>query len=166
MASLSKEYLLKSLINLLPTEEQMKTVGLFIRTFKRDYRAIVEGWMFVYRKSSPYHRLNLLYLANEVVQTTKDVDPDSIELKILLKKVVNEVFEETKKMAMKNPSLYKKYCELENVWIQRNVMVLESHGINLGDLIRNIEKTFNDKAKLSAVLEDALSRVRKGSGGG
>ncbi|ADM10913.1 uncharacterized protein Eint_010500 [Encephalitozoon intestinalis ATCC 50506] len=163
MASLSKEYLLKSLINLLPTEEQMKTAGLFIRTFKKDYKEIVDGWMFVYNRSSTYHRLNLLYLANEVVQTTRDVDPDSIELKILLKKAVNQVFEETKKMAMKNPSLYRKYCELEKVWIQRSVMVMESHGINLGELIRNIEKSFNDKSKLSIVLEDALAKVRESS---
>ncbi|KMV66716.1 hypothetical protein M970_010450 [Encephalitozoon cuniculi EcunIII-L] len=165
MTSLSREYLLKSLINLLPTEEQMKTVGLFIRTFKKDYRAIVDGWMFVYGKSSAYHKLNLLYLANEVVQTTRDADPDSIELKIMFKKAVNEVFEETKKATMENPSLYKKYCELENVWVQRNVMVMESHGINLGELVRSIEKTFSDKAKLSAVLKDALARIQSSSGG-
>ena len=160
MSSLSKEYLLKSLVGLLPTEEQMKTVGLFIRTFKKDHRVVVDGWMHVYAGSSVYHRLALLYLANEVVQTTRDADRDSIELKMLFKGAVNEVFEETKKMAAAVPSLHKKYCELESVWVQRGVMAMEGNGLNLGDLIRSIEKTFSDKEKLCAVLEDALARVR------
>lgn len=163
MASLSKEYLLKSLIGLLPTEEQMKTIGLFIRTFRKDHRAIVDAWAYVYAGSSIYHRLTLLYLANEVVQTTRDTDPDSIELKILFKRAVNEVFEKTKKMAEAVPSLHKKYCELESVWAQRGVMAMESHGISLGDLIRSIEKAFGNKERLCGVLEDALARIRQGS---
>lgn len=150
-------------MNLLPTEEQMKSVGLYIRTFRKEYRVIVDGWLFVYERASVYHKLNLLYLANEVVQTARDSDPASIELKIGFKKAVNKVFGGTKEMVANNPPLYKKYCELENVWMQRSVMTLESHGLNLGDLLRNIERSFNDKNKLSAILEGALAKIRKES---
>lgn len=165
MTLLSKDYLLKVLTNLLPTEEQMKSVGLYIRTFKKDYRTIAEGWLFVYERVSVYHKLNLLYLANEVVQTVREIDLDSIELKIAFKKAVNGVFGNTKEAVVKNPPLYRKYCELENVWIQRNVMTLESYGLNLEDLLRSIEKSFCDKAKLSKILEGALARIRSAPDG-
>jgi regulator of Ty1 transposition protein 103 len=160
MTLLSREYLLKSLINLLPTEEQMKSVGLYIRTFKKDYETIVEGWEFVYHRASIYHKLNLLYLANEVVQTTRDVDSDSLSLKMSFKKAVNRVFKDTKEESRGNRALHKKYCDLEDVWIQRNVMSIESNGINLEDLLRSIEASFSDKAKLIEVLEKTLSQLR------
>jgi len=138
----------------------MKTIGLFIKTFKKDHSTIVDAWMFVYERSSAYHRLNLLYLANEIVQTTRDADACSMELKMAFKTAVSKVFGQTKQAVVGNVHLYKKYCELENVWIQRNVMAVESYGVNLADLIRSIEKAFGDKARLCSVLEDALARIR------
>ncbi|KAM0672304.1 hypothetical protein CWI42_010510 [Ordospora colligata] len=162
MTSLSKEYLLKALMNLVPTEEQMKTIGLFIKTFKKDHSAILDAWMFVYERSSAYHRLNMLYLANEIMQTTRDADAYSVELKIAFKTAVLKVFEQTKQAVVGNAHLYKKYCELENVWIQRNVMGVESCGLDLPELIRNIERAFGDKTRLCGVLEDALVRIRSG----
>jgi regulator of Ty1 transposition protein 103 len=161
MTLLSREYLLKSLINLLPTEEQMKSVGLYIRTFKRDHEAIIEGWEFVYHRASIYHKLNLLYLANEVVQTTKDMDSDSMSLKLSFKKAVNNVFRDSKEESKSNGALHKKYCDLESVWIQRSVMSLESHGISLEELLRSIEASFGDRAKLVETLERTLAQLKK-----
>lgn len=163
MVLLSREYVLRLLMNLQPTEEQMKTVGLYMRTFRKEAAALVDAWLFVYRRSSMYHRLNLLYLANEVVQTARDSDRDSVELKTGFKRAVNDVFAGTRDAAAGNAALHRKLCDLERVWEQRGIMAPEGRG-GLEELVRSIEQAYGSRERLQAVLEDALARLRDADG--
>ena len=55
---LAKDYYLMQ-VNIKPTEEDMKSLGIYIRTFKSDTKSLIEGIEHIYLKSSLHHRLCL-----------------------------------------------------------------------------------------------------------
>jgi|UPI000679397C regulator of Ty1 transposition protein 103 len=121
----SKDYFLKQLKQLSPTEEQIKTLGLYIKTFKEEYKNIMEAFEYVYNSSNSHHKLIMLYLANEILQTDKSYDADSLQLKKELREFIQKTFGKSKAEAKKHQPLYKKYCDLENVWEERNVLNID-----------------------------------------
>ncbi|KAF9764634.1 Regulation of nuclear pre-mRNA domain-containing protein 1A [Nosema granulosis] len=121
----SKDYFLKQLKQLSPTEEHIKTLGLYIKTFKSEYTNIMEVFAYVYNCSNLHHKLVLMYLANEILQTDKSYDTDSLQLKKLLREFIQKTYGVSKAEAKKYPPLYKKFCDLENVWEERNVLYID-----------------------------------------
>ena len=75
MSLLSVEYLIKSLQSLQPTQDSMQTLSLYIKTNTSEYEKIVLVWTAEFEKSNIYHKLNLLYLTNEILLTIKPNDP-------------------------------------------------------------------------------------------
>ncbi|KAF7683093.1 Regulation of nuclear pre-mRNA domain-containing protein 2 [Astathelohania contejeani] len=125
MSLLSTEYLLVSLRDLTTTQDSMQTLSLYIKTNRNDYDRIIQAWLYEYKKSSVYHRLSLLYLANEIIQTTKIVDKNSKELVKAFKHSVGELFYEAYTIAESIPSVGKKYADLGKVWIDRNIFTAD-----------------------------------------
>lgn len=121
----SKDYFLKQLKQLSPTEEHIKTLGLYIKTFKSDLNNIMEVYEYVYNSSNLHHKLVMMYLANEILQTDKSYDLESLQLKKLLREFIQKNFGKTKAESKKYPPLHKKFCDLETVWEERNVINID-----------------------------------------
>lgn len=120
MSLLSREYLITSLRCLQPTQENMQTVALYIRINKSEHVKIIEIYTNELMKSNVFHQLNLYYLANEILQTEKR-NISSRSLYQAVRGLVVSFFKGAKAEASRYPKLLKKYCGLEDVWIQRDI---------------------------------------------
>ncbi|KAL0266101.1 UNVERIFIED_CONTAM: hypothetical protein PYX00_011817 [Menopon gallinae] len=124
MSLLSREYLITSLRCLQPTQENMQTVALYIRINKDEHVRILEIYANELMKSNVFHQLNLYYLANEILQTEKR-NTSSKSLYQSVKSLVQSFFKGAKAESVRYPKLFKKYCGLEEVWVQREIFSRE-----------------------------------------
>lgn len=120
MYLLSREYLITSLRCLQPTQENMQTVALYIRINKTEHVKIIEIYTNELMRSNVFHQLSLYYLANEILQTEKR-NTGSMYLYQAVRGLVMCFFKGAKTEAIRYPKLFKKYCGLEEVWIQRDI---------------------------------------------
>lgn len=124
MSLLSREYLITSLRCLQPTQENMQTVALYIRINKDEHVKIIEIYANELTRSNVFHQLNLYYLANEILQTEKR-NTSSKSLYQSVKGLVQSFFKGAKAESISYPKLFKKYCGLDEVWIQREIFSRE-----------------------------------------
>ncbi|KCZ80750.1 hypothetical protein H312_01849 [Anncaliia algerae PRA339] len=118
MKTISKEYLLTSFKLLSLTQREMQTLSLYILTNKIYYDDILECYYFVYNKSGIFHKLLLYYLANEIFQNEKKYQSQLYkQLREFVCKYFYDDFESSKKCI----DLHKKYIELKNVWITKQI---------------------------------------------
>lgn len=118
MSLLSREYLITSLRCLQPTQDNIQTLALYIRINKTEHVKIIEIYTNELMRSNVFHQLNLYYLANEILQTEKT---NIGSLYQTVRGLVMSFFRGAKTDAIRYPKLFKKYCGLEDVWIQRDV---------------------------------------------
>ncbi|WUR03828.1 regulation of nuclear pre-mRNA domain-containing protein [Vairimorpha necatrix] len=155
----SKDYFLKSLKQLTVTEEQIRSLGTYIKIFKKEYKNILEVFSYVYKESSLHHKLVLMYLVNEILQTDKNYDEDSMNLKSGFRQFIIENFAKSKVEAVKYPMILKKFQDLEKVWEQRNVIVLDQV-FNIEEFFSKIDTCNGDRKKIIEILEDYLTKLK------
>lgn len=68
---LSLESLTKKLKNVANTQDSIPMFSLWIIHHKVHYKLIVDTWLNIMKSSKPKHRLTLLYLANDVIQSCR-----------------------------------------------------------------------------------------------
>jgi hypothetical protein len=63
----SREFVIQSIQRLVPTRESLSLLSTYILMFPGKMDTVLEVAEIEFRKSSPYHRLNILYLFNEMM---------------------------------------------------------------------------------------------------
>lgn len=150
---LQKDHLLNHLLSLRPTEEHLKSLAYYIKTFENNDKTLVDGIRFAHEKSSIHHRITLYYLINEILcmATTP-------QLKSELKAFVNESFVVDLKESVKFEILNKKLLELERVWSKRKII---GEGIDVDEMVYKIKEACFDKSELVNLFKDFIKRLEK-----
>ena len=150
---LPKEYFLEKLYELRASEESMKSMALYVRTFSDKPKDIEDGIKYVYDRTNIYHRLVMYYLMNELLCGDRAAT-SSVALRGSLKGLVKKCFIEDKNRAL-GTGIYKKYQQLQELW--------ESHGVinfsekfSLEEVLAQVTKIFKDKPTLVKYLEDVV----------
>uniref|UniRef100_A0A8C4WXR4 Regulation of nuclear pre-mRNA domain-containing protein 2 n=1 Tax=Eptatretus burgeri TaxID=7764 RepID=A0A8C4WXR4_EPTBU len=104
----------RRLLSLTNTMDSIQGLSAWIIEHKQRSSRIVERWIKCVRKSLIDHRLNLLYLANDVVQNCKR--KDAIEFR----EEFSHVFLEAATL-VRDPSIRKNAERIFNIWKQRNI---------------------------------------------
>lgn len=154
---LIKDYFLVQLFGARATEENMKSLAIYIRTFKDYYAVVVEGIEYVYERSSMHHRLVLLYLINEILQTEKS--QSGVPLKSELKKFLRKHFIKDKERSINSQGIYKRMSELQKIWAERDVIDFDDK-YNLEEIVATTYQLFNDKPKLVEYFESVCKYYR------
>ncbi|KAK1347719.1 hypothetical protein CWI38_0349p0030 [Hamiltosporidium tvaerminnensis] len=163
MSLLSVEYLIKSLQSLQPTQDSMQTLSLYIKTNTSEYEKIVLVWAAEFEKSNIYHKLNLLYLTNEILLTIKPNDPKHGNLLQAFRNVVPLRFKEALNQSQKNTILSKKYYDLGKVWIQRGIFQMEDLFKNLEGIEISEVPQVNKKSKESSEIgKNTIKKEKRG----
>lgn len=159
-----KEYYLEQLYSLRPTDENMKSLAIYIRTFKDKHQDIVDGIEYVYSKSLIHHRLIILYLINEILHTEKS--ESGVPLRSGLVGFLRKHFLADKELSHQfGPSLYKKFQQLQTIWTARKVVDFdEKYGLE--EIISNITSLYSDKSKLTNFLDELTAHYRSEQGQG
>uniref|UniRef100_UPI0035901016 regulation of nuclear pre-mRNA domain-containing protein 2 isoform X2 n=1 Tax=Myxine glutinosa TaxID=7769 RepID=UPI0035901016 len=114
MASGFSEAFDRRLQSLTNTMDSIQGLSAWIIEHKQRSSRIVERWIKCVRKSSIDHRLNLLYLANDVVQNCKR--KDAIEFR----EEFSQAFLEAATL-VRDPSIRKSAERIFSIWKQRNI---------------------------------------------
>lgn len=125
MTFFSKDYFLKLLKELTIADEQIKSLGVYVISFKEEYDNILEAYSFLYKDSSIHHKLVLLYLANQILQSVKGNDDSISGLQNGFKKFIIENFSKSKREALPYSTICEKFNDLERVWKERGVVKLQ-----------------------------------------
>lgn len=173
MSLLSREYLITSLRCLQPTQENMQTIALYVRINKNEHAKISEIYCNELAASCVFHRLNLYYLANEILQSEKK-NSRFRYLYDAIRAVVLRTFAASKCEAEKYAKLHKKYRGLEDVWVQREIFARgeadagESEecaetpaepSLLREDVLARIDELFDSKEALLAYLKEVVARL-------
>lgn len=146
---LQKDYFLSQLITLKPTEEHLRSLAMYSKTFTQEYETIMQGIEYCYLNSSIHHRLILYYLMNEIMISEKDtLSP----LVILIKHFIKKNFKNDLSTALKLEMVHNKFLELEKFWKTKNILEFEE-GFSLEEIIIGVKETFNDKKTFIEYLE-------------
>lgn len=137
---LQKDYYLKLLYTLKPTEEHMKSLAIYTRTFGGDCDLIVGCIEHVWSQSSIHHRLALYYLINEVLMTERSTS----RLRHVLRDFVRAHFQADSLIAARFDVLYEKFVELEKVWRSKRVVDFDEK-YTLEDVLYGVKETFQDR---------------------
>lgn len=159
---LPKDYYLGQLYTIIPTDEKMKSLAIYIRAFREDTSLILKGLEFVYFNSSIHHRLSLYYLVNEIISGEKS--HTTIKLMADLKIFLKNHFISDKEAAIEHPTIYNKFVALQAIWKKKDVMDFDEK-FSAEGIVSKVYSTFNDKNKLAEFLE-AVSSHYKSHGSG
>lgn len=96
------------------TMESVQGLSAWCLENKRHHSAIVRQWMHCLRRSAIPHRLNLFYLANDVIQNCKRKNA------IVFRDTFAEVLPEAAAL-VKDPSISKSIERIFKIWEDRNV---------------------------------------------
>ncbi|XP_066466390.1 regulation of nuclear pre-mRNA domain-containing protein 2 [Tiliqua scincoides] len=96
------------------TMESVQGLSAWCLENRRHHRAIVRQWMLCLRASAFPHRLNLFYLANDVIQNCKRKNA------IVFRDTFAEVLPEAAAL-VKDPSISKSVERIFKIWEDRNV---------------------------------------------
>ncbi|KAM0679453.1 hypothetical protein GINT2_002295 [Glugoides intestinalis] len=150
-----KDHYLVQLLLLRPTEEHLKALVIYLRTFDDGSETIKEGIEFVHDSSSIHHRITLYYLVNELLMAKV-----SEALQIALKRFIKDHFSHDITASLKHEILKKKLLELEKVWTQKKIIDFKGENA-LNEVLFNIKNSFFDKKRFAAVLKDLLQQCQE-----
>lgn len=150
--NLQKDYFLGQLVSLKATEEHLKSLAIYTRTFSHDSRVILDGLEYVHSNSSIHHRLILYYLINEILINEKS---NVSGLKIGMTKFITENFQNDKETAINQEVIYKKFVELERIWKTKKMIDLDEK-VSLDEIIYKIKECFTDKKALVEYLKSIV----------
>lgn len=121
----------------------MKSLAMYIRTFKEDHASIVGGIEYTYTNSAIHHRLVLFYLINEILQTEKS--PSGVMLRAELKAFLTKYFI-VEKEASVNDELHKQFQQLQDIWCSRKIMDFDDK-YGTERIIITIGRLFHEKRR-------------------
>ncbi|XP_041035701.1 regulation of nuclear pre-mRNA domain-containing protein 2-like isoform X1 [Carcharodon carcharias] len=104
----------KKLLTVTNTMDGIQGLSSWILDNKKHYTSIVKHWMKCMRKSSIPHRLNLFYVANDVIQNCKRKNA------IIFRDAFSEVLIEAGTL-VRDPSIRKSVERIFTIWEQRSV---------------------------------------------
>uniref|UniRef100_UPI00398EE16F regulation of nuclear pre-mRNA domain-containing protein 2-like isoform X2 n=1 Tax=Pristiophorus japonicus TaxID=55135 RepID=UPI00398EE16F len=104
----------KKLLGISNTMDSIQGLSCWILDNKKHCAAIVRHWMKCMRKSSIPHRLNLFYVANDVIQNCKRKNA------IIFRDAFSEVLIEAGTL-VRDPSIRKSVERIFTIWEQRSV---------------------------------------------
>ncbi|XP_067878597.1 regulation of nuclear pre-mRNA domain-containing protein 2-like [Heterodontus francisci] len=104
----------KKLLTVTNTMDGIQGLSSWILENKKHYTSIVKHWMKCMRKSSIPHRLNLFYVANDVIQNCKRKNA------IIFRDAFSEVLVEAGTL-VRDPSIRKSVERIFTIWEQRSV---------------------------------------------
>lgn len=168
MSFITPEFLIRSLQNLVNRQEEMQTVALYLRSNKSEHELITEIFSRELTASNLYHRLNLFYLANEILQTEKSKDEEAVALIAGLKRIIPSIFIDS--ISRSNEMLKKKYISLGKVWIERRIFDAKQLGPELyksaddtefsrDEVIKRINRYFDERDSLLKYLKEFMKRI-------
>ncbi|EJW01266.1 hypothetical protein EDEG_04029 [Edhazardia aedis USNM 41457] len=125
------EFLIHNLQTLINTQESIKSVSYYIRLNSQNYLIILEIFKIEFSKSNAYHKLNLLYLLNEIIKSEKCLDPSSEKLVNEFKQILPSLFLDACKSGkvLENTHVVEKLRELQNFWTKKKL--IKENSINL-----------------------------------
>lgn len=148
-----KEYFLSQLLSLKPTEEHLRALAMYCRTFNQDWNTIMEGITYCHLNSSVHHRLIIYYLINEILVSEKDT---SNPFTIGLKSFIRNYYENDLKSSRGLEVIHKKFTDLEKYWISKGIINSKDEVFTLEDIVDGIQESFDDKELLVEYLEGLL----------
>ncbi|KRH92671.1 Regulator of nuclear mRNA [Pseudoloma neurophilia] len=124
----SQEVFLKEVRTLMPTQEKIKTLALYMKTLAAYSTRMVQILDKEFQASNAHHKLNLLYLANELLLNIKNGDREQMLLKEQIINFVMMHFQTAQKEMSQNKSLQSKLNDLKKIWFDRKIFTPESIG--------------------------------------
>ncbi|XP_038643209.1 regulation of nuclear pre-mRNA domain-containing protein 2-like isoform X2 [Scyliorhinus canicula] len=104
----------RKLLTVTNTMDGIQGLSAWILDNKKHYSSIVKHWLKCMRKSSIPHRLNLFYVANDVIQNCKRKNA------IIFRDAFSEVLVEAGAL-VRDPSIRKSVERIFTIWEQRSV---------------------------------------------
>ncbi|ELA48310.1 hypothetical protein VCUG_00146 [Vavraia culicis subsp. floridensis] len=167
MSLFSQETFIREVRTLVPTQEKIKTLALYMKTTSAESTRMVRILDQEYANSNAYHKLNIFYLANELIQTIKKNEKDLALLLEQIKSFVVSNFDDANAEMSKHPVLKGKLMELKNVWVERrlfeNAELANSPTTNSysrEEVIRKIEEYFDCREALAEYLDGMVKKLR------
>lgn len=154
---LPKDFYLEQLYTATPTEENMKSLAIYIRTFKHDHMSAVAGIEYVYRRAAIHHRLCLLYLVNEILQTEKS--QSGLPLKAELLSFLRRHFLADRDLSSSDAAMHRKFQSLQSIWRERCVIDFDDK-FGLDEIVTRIYKIFNNKSELVDYFDEVSRYYR------
>ncbi|KAG0440398.1 hypothetical protein DMUE_1780 [Dictyocoela muelleri] len=161
MSLLSQELLISSLRTIIPERSSILKISQYIIINRKESQNIKEIFVDIYNNSNICHKLNLLYVANEILnyptnnftQNLKELIDLQNFLKIFIKqRIDNEV--NNKDM----PGITLKIKELKDLWDKKGTLEIQN------DKARDANKKFSmDSSKDKGFDKDSFKGVDKDS---
>ncbi len=153
---LQKDYFLLQLLTLKPTEEYLRSLAIYTKTFSEDFEAILEGLEYTHSISSIHHRLILYYLINEILVSEKDTHNPLV---VLMKSFVKRNFQNDVLVSLDFENIHGKYLELEKFWRSKSLVEFDDV-FTLEEVTLGIKQTFKDKKALVEYLEAIVEHYK------
>lgn len=128
MSLFSQETFLKEVRTLVPTQEKIKTLALYMKTLSSYSTKMVQILDAEFRSSNSYHKLNILYLANELILNIKKTDLELALLREQMSSFVMVHFDLARKEMEEHPTLQTKLKDLQKIWYERKLFTPEMLG--------------------------------------
>lgn len=167
MSLFSQEIFIRELRALVGTQEKIKTLALYMKTMATDSTKMVRILDKEFNSSNTSHKLNILYLANELIQSTKKEEKDLQLLLEQMKSFVVSNFEIVMKEVANYPVLKGKLLELKSLWIERSIFseselsgTVTLNKYSREEVIRKIEEYFDSRDALADYLDGMVKRLR------
>jgi len=154
---LPKDFYLEQLYKATPTEESMKSLAIYIRAFKHDHMSVAAGIEYVYEKASIHHKLCILYLVNEILQT--EGSQSGLPLKTELLSFLRRHFLADRDFSSKDIAMYKKFQSLQSIWRERCIIDFDDK-FGLDEIVSQVYKIFNNKDKLADYFDEVSRYYR------
>lgn len=72
MMHLKKDFFLEKMLNIDSSQDSLKALALYFKIYEDDYKTILEGFEYVYRKSSINYRLVMCLLIDKIIDLNID----------------------------------------------------------------------------------------------
>ena len=126
MSLFSQEVFVKEVRALAPTQEKIKTLALYMKTLSCSSTKMVQILDKEFKMSNSLHKLNILYLANELIINIKKSDTEMTLLRDQMRTFVLTHFSSTKSQMIGHPALKSKLNDLKSIWIDRKIFTHQS----------------------------------------
>lgn len=70
--SLKKDFFLAKMLTINPSEDTLKALAIYLKIYEEEYRTIVEGFKYVYGKSSIHYKIILCLLIDRIIDLEID----------------------------------------------------------------------------------------------
>lgn len=160
---------LEKLRKLNATQESIETLSHYVVFHRRNIDKVATLWKQEFDSSNQFHQLNLLYLANDLVQNSKKRKLDFTCLDPIVIECTDKLFQEC------SESIKPKLERMVQVWKERNIFSksdLDKLSLgnnekeeelmkNLVSLYESVKQSKRDRSELIQAIEEFLSFEKK-----